>query len=68
MASGGTAPHFLRRTPQGVRGLKPDPELEARDLDACRTPQGVRGLKQVNPQTVILIITHKYWVSEGVPT
>ena len=37
--------HFVRRTPQGVRGLKLLPTVWGCPL-ISRTPQGVRGLKQ----------------------
>ena len=35
----------LRRTPQGVRGLKRHPACQAGNRTGRRTPQGVRGLK-----------------------
>ena len=35
----------MRRTPQGVRGLKQCTATGASGFSHCRTPQGVRGLK-----------------------
>ena len=35
----------MRRTPQGVRGLKHHAGDGEEYLEECRTPQGVRGLK-----------------------
>ena len=59
------------RTPQGVRGLKPDSNPVAAVFDS-RTPQGVRGLKlYICSLYYFFLLSHSArsaWIETGVNT